>query len=188
MWRQLCGNHGGLAAGGHAYAHRVARPLGTAAAWRAGGLPPGSGALAYQCAVSTGYSVIPTPDTSAGKRKVGPDFYFRLLAHKAPITREPLAQRRRRHNRYASISPPSAAASPATWTTGRCCPGLHTRTLLHDDAGVLWQDRQRPHQRALQLHRPALAATRRHPLSRSDDRPTRRDRGRGPADGGVACV
>jgi hypothetical protein len=92
------------------------------------------GALAYQCAVNIGYSVIPSPDTAAGEA-VGPEFYFRLLSHKAPSTL----------GLWVDGQRIDTVASPLIRTTNLAyrsvLPGMHTRTLLHDDAGALWHDR-----------------------------------------------
>ncbi len=99
------------------------------------------GALAYQCAVNTGYSVIPTPETSAGKVKVGPEFYFRLLAHKAPSTLNLWHNDGSGANRRLDqLADPLLRAGNLAYRV--ILPRLHTRTILHGDAGVLWQDRR----------------------------------------------
>lgn len=140
MWRQLCEI---MAAWQMAGIHMLIESLGP---W---GQPqhgvqgaynsPGSEALAYQCAVSVGYSVIPTPETSSGKvRASGPDFYYRFLANKAPLTLNLWTQ-----NAAGEQVRIDQSASPlvrqANLDYRAVLPLMHTRTLLPNDAGVLWQ-------------------------------------------------
>jgi hypothetical protein len=99
------------------------------------------GAMAYQCAVNIGYSVIPTPDTSTGKEEVGPEFYFRLLAHKAPSTLSLwVNDADGKRARIDQVASPLLRAANLAYRAVQ--PRMHTRTILHDDAGVKWQDRQ----------------------------------------------
>ena len=98
------------------------------------------GALAYQCAVNIGYSVIPTPGTSNGKEEVGPDFYFRLLANKAPSTLN-LWVKDAQGERLRIDRAASPILRMVNLAYRAVLPRMHTRTILHQDAGVSWQDR-----------------------------------------------
>lgn len=97
-------------------------------------------ALAYQCAVNIGYSTIPTPDSNTGKVVLGEEYYFRMLANKAPSTlnlwfKDANGERQRIDK----------GANPLLRSVNiayrQVLPRMHTRTILHDDAGVKWQDK-----------------------------------------------
>lgn len=97
------------------------------------------GALAYQCAVSIGYSVIPAPATAGAKTEVGPEFYFKLLAHKAPNTlslwnKAPDGSQQRIDHTAAPV------VRQANLAYRRLSKRMYTRTILPGEAGVLWTD------------------------------------------------
>ncbi len=99
---------------------------------------PGSEPLAYQCAVSMGYSVIPVPGAQA-RESDGPEVYYRLLANKAPITLNlwaaaPAGKERLRLDRVAA-----PLLRQANLDYRAALPLMHTRTLLPDGAGVAWR-------------------------------------------------
>jgi len=143
QWRQLCEI---MAAWQQAGIHMLIESLGP---W---GQPqhgvqgaynqPGCEALAYQCAVSIGYSIIPTPDSAKAKdRTDGPEFYYRLLANKAPITLNLWVQGA--DGKQVRID---QSANPivrqANLDYRAVLPLMHTRTILHNDAGVEWQPKE----------------------------------------------
>jgi hypothetical protein len=107
---------------------------------------PGAEALAYQCAVSIGYSVIPAPPRPGRQAvKRGPDLYYRLVANKAPSTLNlwttSPGQKQARLDRVAD---PIVRRANLDYRAVREL--MHTRTLLPGDAGVLWEaarDRRR---------------------------------------------
>lgn len=96
----------------------------------------GCEALAYQCAVSIGYSVIPAPG-SAVRAEAGPEFYYRLLACKAPNTLNLWVNgtdgKRVRLDRAAS-----PLIRQGNLDYRKVLPLMHTRTILPGGAGVLW--------------------------------------------------
>jgi hypothetical protein len=87
--------------------------------------------------VSIGYSVIPAPGSHT--IDTGPEFYFRLLANKAPsslgLWSKDADGNRRRLDEVAS---PLVRSGNLAYRAA--LPHMHTRTILHADAGVLWQD------------------------------------------------
>jgi hypothetical protein len=99
----------------------------------------GCEALAYQCAVSIGYSVIPAPATAKARDAArGPEFYYRLLANKAPSTLGLWVKGA--DGKPARLD---QAAHPilrqANLEYRQVLPLMHTRTLLPGDLGVFWE-------------------------------------------------
>lgn len=101
---------------------------------------PGSEPLAYQCAVSIGYSIIPTPGTATAKTGDGPEVYYRLLANKAPITQNLWTGSEGNRVRLDRVASPLVRQANLDYRA--VLPLMHTRTLLPGNAGVLWQPAQ----------------------------------------------
>ena len=98
---------------------------------------PGCEPLAYQCSVNVGYSIIPTASSSAGRSSTGPDLYYRLLANKAPTTFNLwVAQPDGTSARIDRVCSPIIRQANLDYRAVR--QNMHTRTLLQNDAGVLW--------------------------------------------------
>jgi len=98
---------------------------------------PGCEPLAYQCSISIGYSVIPVPG-SAAAHVAGPDFYYRLLANKAPSTLGLwMSNGKSAPTRIDRIASPIIRQANLDYRA--VLPLLHTRTLLQGEAGVLWR-------------------------------------------------
>ncbi len=97
----------------------------------------GAEALAYQCAVSVGYSVIPTPNSKASDAGPGPEFYYRLLACKAPNTMNLwVTGKDGKRARLDQVAHPIVRQGNLDYRA--VLPLMHTRTVLHGEAGVVW--------------------------------------------------
>lgn len=97
---------------------------------------PGCEPLAYQCSVNIGYSIIPTGATAKGVQP-GPEFYYRLLANKAPST-QGLWVRQEGKEALRLDQAASPIIRQGNLDYRAVLPLMHTRTVLHGDAGVLW--------------------------------------------------
>lgn len=97
-------------------------------------------ALAYQCSVNIGYSTIPTPDSSTGKVVLGEEYYFRMLANKAPSTLN-LWFNDADGNKQRIDKAANELLRTVNLAYRKVLSRMHTRTILHDDAGVMWQDK-----------------------------------------------
>jgi hypothetical protein len=98
----------------------------------------GSEPLAYQCSVCGGYSVIPAPGVSAAAASESSRIYYRFLANKAPPALSLFALGRQRVDHAGN----AAALRRANLDYRAALPFLCNRTVLPDNAGVLWADRK----------------------------------------------
>ena len=144
QWRQLCRV---MAAWQKAGLHMLIESLGP---W---GQPqhgvqgrydkPGGEVLAYQCAVSIGYSIIPAPNSAKARDAArGPDFYYRLLANKAPSTLNLWVRDEKLGKSVRIDEGASTLVRQANLDYRAVLPSMHTRTVLPGDAGILWAPKQ----------------------------------------------
>lgn len=95
---------------------------------------PGAEALAYQCSVGIGYSVIPAPGSSRARSLDGSRTYYRFLANKAPLSLGLFGAQGQR----ADAAPNAAALRQANDDYRAALPCMHRREILPEGAGVLW--------------------------------------------------
>ena len=104
---------------------------------------PGSEPLAYQCACSIGYSVIPAPATAKAKASAkGPDTYYRFLANKAPSTLSLWVGKGADGKPLRIDQSAAPIIRQANLEYRQVLPLMHTRTLLADGLGVFWEPRK----------------------------------------------
>ena len=104
---------------------------------------PGSEALAYQCSVNVGYSVIPSSTTSSGKKiERGPEYYYRMLAYKAPSGAGLfVTDAKGKSVRVDKSAAPIVRQGNLDYRA--VLKYMRTRTLLKGDAGVMWESRDK---------------------------------------------
>jgi len=103
---------------------------------------PGSEPLAYQCSVNVGYSIIPTNNTSSGKKvKRGPEYYYEMLAYKSPGTQNLYHKIDGKDVSFHKVAAP--IIKQANFDYRAVYLYMHTRTLLKNGKGVMWDSQDK---------------------------------------------
>ena len=103
---------------------------------------PGNEALAYQCTINVGYSVIPTNNTSSGKKvDRGPQFYYHLLALKAPSSQGLFYNDAKGKSVRIDKTPAAPFIKQSNLDYRAVLEYMHTRTILKGEKGVMWDSK-----------------------------------------------